>query len=59
MEQQQLLIDRIQAYQHIWDAGEAISPGGFENLMKTEDFWDPFLHNDFQPRRGWHKLGIA
>jgi len=57
--EKQLLIDRIEAFHSIWEATEALSPGGYENLLSTEDFWDPFLHNEFETRRGWHKLGTA
>jgi len=55
----EVLIARIEAFDIVWKEAERLSPGGYENLMNTEDFWDPFLHNEFQTRRGWHKLGTA
>ena len=57
--EKEVLIERIEAFDIIWKEAERLSPGGYENLMKTEDFWDPLLHNEFETRRGWHKLGTA
>jgi hypothetical protein len=43
----------------IWKEHEKLSPGSYDQLMDNDDFWDSFLHNDFERRRGWHKLGNA
>jgi hypothetical protein len=57
--EKEVLIARIEAFDIVWKEAERLSPGGYEHLMSTEDFWDPFLHNEFETRRGWHKLGTA
>ena len=55
----ELLIARIEAYSMIWKEHEKLSPGSYDQLMDNDDFWDSFLHNDFERRRGWPKLGNA
>jgi len=55
----ELLIARIEAFAEVWKEQEKIAPGSYDKLLANEDFWDPFLHNEFEPRRGWHKLGSA
>jgi hypothetical protein len=55
----ELLISRIQVYSEIWNEHEKVAPGSYDKLMRNDDFWDPFLHPDFEQRRGWHKLGSA
>jgi hypothetical protein len=55
----ELLIARIEAYTQVWEENERMAPGSCEQLMENNDFWDSFLHSEFQQRRGWHKLGNA
>lgn len=55
----QLLATRIETYSLIWQEHERMAPGGYDRLMKNDDFWDPLLHGEFEARRGWHKLGSA
>jgi len=55
----ELLIARIEAYTEVWEEHERMAPGSYEQLLANDDYWDPFLHSEFQKRRGWHKLGNA
>ena len=53
------LLDRIVAFDRIWELREQYHKDAYTRIFDEPDFWDPMLHKEFCGQHGWHHLGAA